>query len=432
MPGSGHDAHPAIHPPSAIATPPVPQTRLFYGWHMMARVAVLRALSGGLHIFGFSVFFLPITESFGLSRAATSLVFSLSKVEGAFEGPIAGHFIDRLGPRVVIIVGCALAGLGYLLLSQSSSFVMFAAIYVLVITVGASIAFQHGAMAVANNWFIRRRAIAMALISSAVALGGAFFTPLLSRGIYGLGWRWGAALVGMTFLAVGLPMAWGLRSRPESVGLRPLGYGEVSADSGQPAGSTDSSVKGALRSAALWTLVIASILRLFGFNAILVHFIPILVWKGIAETTAAIYLSALAFLGMGTHLFMGWLADRWPKPRVLALGMASGVVSATILLYSSPGLVWLALPFFVPVEALFPVTWATVGEFFGRRRFGTIRGLITMFWAIGPIAGPVIAGRVFDSTGSYALALQLTIASFALSAVTFYLIRSPQRQRHAP
>ncbi len=389
---------------------------------------MLRVISGGLHTYGFSIFFLPLTRDLGLSRTATSLVFSLSKVEGAFEGPVSGHLIDRFGPRAVILVGCAVVGAGYLLLSRAWSFPMVLLIYMFVISMGFGSAFQHGLMALANNWFIRRRGMAMAVISGSVSMGGALFPPLLSLGVYHLGWRTGAVIVGAVFLLVGIPIAWGIKSRPESVGLTPLGYGETKATAGpEERGSPpDFTVKQALRTAAFWTLVGASVLRLFGFNAIMVHFIPILVWKGIPETTAAFYMSGFALMGMSTHLFMGWLADRWPKSRVLALGMASGTVAVLILLYAPSHMLLLFMPFLVPVEALFPVTWATVGESFGRRRFATIRGLITMFWSVGPIAGPVVAGRVFDTTQSYTLALQVALAGFALSSVIFLTLRRPQ------
>ncbi|MBI2917935.1 MAG: MFS transporter [Chloroflexi bacterium] len=407
---------------------PAAGSRVFYGWYVIARAAILRSISGGLHIYGFSIFFLPITRDLGLSRTATSLIFSLSKVEGAFEGPVAGHLIDRLGPRAVVLAGCAMTGMGYLVLSRAWNFPSVLLVYILLVSVGVSAGFQHGLMALANNWFIRRRAVAMAVISSFVSVGGMLITPLLSLAVFNLGWRNAAALAGVVFLAVGLPIAWGVRNKPENLGLVPLGYGEAGTGAGprEPAVGDDASVKDALRSVAFWVLIGASVLRLFGFNGVAIHFVPILVWKGIPETTAAsLYLAALALVGIGVHLTMGWLADRFPKQKVLALGMVSGVVAILVLLYAGPGMIWLFLPFFAPVEALFPVTWATVGEFFGRHRFATIRGLITMFWSIGPVLGPVFFGKVFDSTQSYTLALQVSLVGFALSAVTFWTLRRP-------
>ncbi|HEX9453369.1 MAG TPA: hypothetical protein VGA27_03390, partial [Candidatus Binatia bacterium] len=60
---------------------------LYYGWRMVAVGSVLRILGGGLYFYGFSVFFLPLSQDLELSRASTSLVFSLARAQGAFEGP---------------------------------------------------------------------------------------------------------------------------------------------------------------------------------------------------------------------------------------------------------------------------------------------------------------------------------------------------------
>ncbi len=77
---------------------------LYYGWRMIAVGSVLRIFGGGLYFYGFSVFFLPLSQDLGLNRAATSLVFSLARAQGAFEGPIAGYFMDRYGPRPLMLI----------------------------------------------------------------------------------------------------------------------------------------------------------------------------------------------------------------------------------------------------------------------------------------------------------------------------------------
>jgi MFS family permease len=63
----------------------------------------------------FHGFFLPISQDLGLSRAATSLAFSLSRAQGAIEAPFVGYLIDRFGPRPIIVVAAFLAGIGYIL-----------------------------------------------------------------------------------------------------------------------------------------------------------------------------------------------------------------------------------------------------------------------------------------------------------------------------
>src|ERR687891_2682993 len=102
---------------------------IYYGWRMVALGCAVRLLGGGFHLYGFTVFFLPITQELGLIRAATSLVFSLARAEGAIEGPVAGFLIDRLGPRPMMLAGVLLSGLGYMLLAGGKSYYGLLAVY---------------------------------------------------------------------------------------------------------------------------------------------------------------------------------------------------------------------------------------------------------------------------------------------------------------
>ena len=85
-------------------------TGLFYGWRMVAASAAVRVLGAGLHSYGFTVFFLPLSQELNLSRTATSFAFSLSRAEGAIEGPIVGHLLDRYGPRPIMIAAVVTHG----------------------------------------------------------------------------------------------------------------------------------------------------------------------------------------------------------------------------------------------------------------------------------------------------------------------------------
>jgi Na+/melibiose symporter-like transporter len=72
---------------------------LYYGWRMIGIVSAMRVLGGGLHQYGFTVFFLPVTQDLGLTRASTALAFSLARAEGSLVSPIVGYLIDRCRAR---------------------------------------------------------------------------------------------------------------------------------------------------------------------------------------------------------------------------------------------------------------------------------------------------------------------------------------------
>ena len=128
---------------------------------MVGVVTAVRIIGGGLHQYGFTVFFLPITRDLGLSRAAMSLAFSLSRAGAAIQAPLVGYLVDRFGPRPMLATAALFAGVGYILLSWVNSYASFLLVYLGVISLVFTAGFAHAPMVVANTWFIRRRARAM-------------------------------------------------------------------------------------------------------------------------------------------------------------------------------------------------------------------------------------------------------------------------------
>src|SRR4026207_2336934 len=178
---------------------------------MLGSGSSLRILGGGLHQYGFTVFFLPVTNELGLSRAATSLAFSLARAQGSFASPPVGYLGDRYGPKPMMITAALLAGVGYILFSWVHDYTSFLIVYLGVISLLFTAGFVHAPTIVANSWFIRLRARALTVVSAAVPVGGAIITPLLAIGVSRWGWRWGAFISGTLFLVVGFPLCLGVR-----------------------------------------------------------------------------------------------------------------------------------------------------------------------------------------------------------------------------
>ena len=406
---------------------------LFYGWRMVAAGCAMRMLGGGFHLYGFTIFFLPITNELGLSRAATSLVFSLARAEGAIEGPLAGYVIDRYGPRPMMLAGIILSGLGYMLLATVDSYAAFLIVYLGVISLAFSAGFMHSPMVLANSWFIRRRAMAMTLISSAIGIGGTLITPILAFTVAQWGWRYGAFIAGLGLIVTGIPVALYVKRSPESMGLTPDGAPAEApmqfsqATDAQPSNEREFTLKQALKTAAFWKLILATTTRVGVFNSITVHFVPIMVWRGASEAKAAALLATLALMSLPSHLFIGWIADRVNKPRLMAACMLIGAGAVAILAYGEgEWALWTFTILFTFVEALFPVSWATVGDYFGRKHFATIRGSMSFFYLWGPALGPVITGYVYDRHQSYAPLMNAYIAIALVAGLLYASLRQPK------
>ena len=376
---------------------------------MIAVGAALRVLGGGLYFYGFSVFFLPLSQDLGLSRAATSLVFSLARAQGAFEGPVAGYFMDRYGPRPLILVAIVMSSAGHMLLSDVQSYFALLVIYLGVVSLSFQAGFMDAPMVIANTWFIRMRTRAMSLISAAVNLGGFLLTPVLAWAIHTWGWRPAAFGSGIIFLVAGLPLALLVRRSPESMGLQPDGDSALRSTQADrhgplhnPAQETHFTLTEALRTSPFWYLTIGTALRIIVLTAVAVHYVPIMVWKGMSQTEAAFLLGAQSFLGIPATLLLGWLADRINKAKLMAVCMPFAILSIMVLLFAQEHWqIWFFLPLFTVVEATFPINWSCVGEFFGRANFAKIRGVMVFVQAWGAVIGPVVAGAIYDRTQSY-------------------------------
>jgi len=404
---------------------------IYFGWRMIAASCAIRVLGGGLHAYGLSVFFLPVTQELGLTRTASSVIFSLARAQGALEGPLAGYCIDRYGPRPVIAIATLLAGVGYLLLSGVHSYVALLIVYMGIISLSYQAGFMDATMALANTWFIRKRALAMSITSGSIALGGALLTPLLAYAVHTWGWRTASIGAGVAFLLAGLPLSLLIERSPESVGLLPDGdppqqtaRASNRAEKSAASREREFSLGQTLRSHQFWLLAFATSFRVICSSAVLVHFVPILVWKGYTEPEAAFYLGVIAICGMPTHLLIGWLGDRSYKPHLMALFMMLGSISIYLLFRGNAAWqLWIAVLLFSAFEGLFPVTWATVGDFFGRKNFAKIRGSMSFLYTWGSVLGPVLAGAIFDRTQSYA-ALFTTLFGLCWLTALLYLSMS--------
>jgi sugar phosphate permease len=272
----------------------------------------------------------------------------------------------------------------------------------------------------------------MTVVGAAVTVGGTLITPLLAAAVTTWGWRWGAFGVGCVFLLCCVPLSLQVKQSPESVGLRPDGEPPANAAADRTSAQRetfpphDVTATAALKTAAFWSLALSMLARVGTQSTMMVHFIPIMVWKGMTPDRAALLLSTFALLNLGFHFLLGWIADRMNKPRLLSLWMLLPMSALLILLSGeSPVSLWLFAILFSTLDAAFPVTWATTGDFFGRKFFATIRGNMTFFYMWGSALGPVIAGYLYDQTQSYSATLWGVLAMLATSALLTALLIKP-------
>lgn len=409
---------------------------LYFGWRMIAIGAVLRIMGGGLYFYGFSVFLLPLGRDLDLNRAATSLVFSLARAQGAFEAPIAGYYMDRYGPRPAMVIAILSAGIGHMLLAGVDSYVTLLIVYMGVVSLAFHAGVMDAPMLIANTWFVRQRTMAMALISGSIGIGGFIFTPALSAAVHSFGWRQAAFGCGVVFIVIGLPLALLVRRSPESMGLAPDGDSPASGlndKNGAPrrgAEVAEFTLRQAARTAAFWLITGATTIRVVVLSAVSVHFIALMVWTGMSEQRAALFLAAQALFALPSHLLIGWLGDKISKPRLMATSML--LAAASMVLLGTHHAEWAILFFtilFNAVESTFPVNWSAVGEYFGRKNFAKIRGSMSFVATWGSVIGPVAAGAIYDYSKSYEILIWSSAALLLVAGLMYAVVKRPSSVR---
>jgi MFS family permease len=410
--------------------------RIFYGWWIVAIGCVQDAVKGGLFNTGFTLYFLPVLTELNLSRAATSLPFSLSRLEAALGAPFVGYLIDRFDVRVMLVAGTLLAGLGLILLSLTHSYLLFLLVFIGPLSFGFQAGFNQATLAVVAHWFRRKRGLAMAIVQTGQAIGGVLIFPLVALAVLKLGWRTAAVLSGLAVLTL-LPLVLFIRRSPESMGLLP--DGDRSPAQGRhvsPSGPTpplddtrEFTTREALRTPTFWLLAAFHGLRNVPYAGVTVHLVPLLVWKGLDEPAAAFYVGLTALATVVSRPLTGWLGDRQSKQMIGAVGVLLGAAGLGVLAYGDGA--WWALVLFAVLfsfgDGVNSVTWALVGDVFGRAHFATIRGWISMFQSFASMPAAVYTGWVYDRTQSYTQALIAFVICYGAAAIVLWLVPDPTR-----
>src|SRR5262249_3530699 len=192
---------------------------VFYGWWMVWLGGFLSSLNKTAVNRGFPVFVAPVRDSFGASNAAVAFIFALARAQSGPTGLWAGWCLDRWGPRRRVCVGALLGGVGFLAVGYTTSLWAFGVLYLLVVTVGPDLGFSYALSAVINNWFYRRKALAMSAFQAIDSVMPAGLVGLIALAIAAWGWQTTAQVVGLILPVVLLPLAAGMTEAPEHPGL---------------------------------------------------------------------------------------------------------------------------------------------------------------------------------------------------------------------
>jgi len=371
-------------------------------WLVVAGALIIQICLGA--IYSWSVFVNPLKAVFSFTTTQTQVIFSLALATFALVMIYAGKLQDRMGPRKVATIGGIILGTGYLLASFSDGNFFLIALCIGIIG-GVGIGFAYVCpIAACVKWFPDKRGMVTGIAVAGFGAGAWFFAKLASNFIDNHGILASFMYLGMIFTVSVVTGAQLLRNPPE--GWKPAGW-KSSVSESTPL-TTDSGIdyewREMIRHRQFWMLWIMFVCGAIAGLLVIGILKPYGLHSGLTAVAAANTVGILALFNGAGRIIWGMASDKIGRKNAMSLMFLLQGVMMLILsemgsteLTLSIAAAWIGFNFGGNL-ALFPTTTA---DFFGTKNVGLNYALLFTAYGVAGIAGPILAGSVYDMTGSY-------------------------------
>jgi MFS family permease len=367
---------------------------------------------------------MPIwAQELGWSRSFVSGAAATALLVMAAVAPFAGRLIDRQGVRVTLVAGLALVGGGSLIVSATSSSLLFLVAFSGVSAVGFGIVATHVVSTAIARLFDRDRGLATGIATSGATGGQFLIVPIIAVVLTALSWRWSFFAIGIACLALIPFLWWSLAAKEESA-------------AGPTTGSSPSSLSADVLSIVarpafhilFWSFLLCGYTTA---GVIETHFLPYASFCGFGPVPSATAYGALSAVNMLGMIAAGWLTDR--MNRIVLLGSIYLARGLTFVILMNVGadyetLMTFAILFGAVDYATVPVTASLVASHLGLRVMGLAMGMISAGHSIGAAAGAFLGGYLFDLTMRYEWVWLSSLALAVGAGLMVFMLRDRPRQ----
>lgn len=367
-------------------------------------------------LFSYGLFFKTFETEFGWSRtllsSCTSIAFLVMGVLAIYGGRLA----DRYGPRLVLGVTGALGGLGYVLMAQISQPWHLVAIFGLFIGVGMS---SHDVVTLSTiaRWYEKRRGTMTGVVKVGTA-AGQFAVPLIAAFLMiTYGWRTALVIMGATGIVLLVIAASLMKNPPVS-----------KAASNQSAKAAGGGFKEARRTRVFWMLCAMQFLFFPTLTTIPLHIVVHGMDLGMSAVIAATLLSTTAAASVIGRVTLGIIIDKIGGRNAYIICLVPVIAALMSLIFiTNTSLLYIAIAVYgVGHGGLFTVVSPAIAEYFGLKALGGLFGIVIFFGTIGGAVGPIFAGYIFDTTGSYFIAFTTLTVLATLALLTAIMLPAPK------
>jgi MFS transporter, OFA family, oxalate/formate antiporter len=407
-------------------------------WLMVLVGLVIQLCLGAIYAYG--VVRVPITayfKSLGLAPTAMDMTwpFIIFLLCFAFTMPLAGPYIQKVGPKKVSMVGGALVGIAWFVASFATSPLMLIPLYGIIGGVGVGIAYGCG-IAVAAAWFPDKRGLAVGLTVLGFGFSSALITQInkfLLDG--GMGIMTVLKTFGVAFFIITIVLSLFLAFPP--AGWCPAGWKPPAPKAGAAPGANLTRAEMTKTSTFYGLWLCYTIGALAGLTAIgiagpvgqdMLKGAGLGVPEATALITTLIFPFALAN-GLGRPIF-GTLTDKL-NPRNTALITYVLIIAACLLIYTSYAsptaymigfiLLWGCLGGWL---AIAPTATAS---YFGTKEYAKNYGLIFTAYGIGAAIGGIVSAQAKDLLGAYQPFFLIVAGLAVLGMVSAVFLMKPPK-----
>ena len=391
----------------------IKMSRQARGWAIVGAFFLAAAFIQGSGFDTAGIFLKPLVKHFGWSRTQVSTLPSMIAIFIGVSAPLIGWLLDRFEAKWIVAVGCALSAAAFLTAGAANSYGALFAAYCM-LGVGMSAGAVLPCYFVVSNWFTEQRGLALSISQVGIEVGGTGMALLTAYLIQAHGWRFAYFVLAVPIVVLVVPpLLLLVENRP------PEEISNQSATSAQPQSVPGLDLGEALVGRSFWLIAAFNFCAVAVGTALVVHLVPYLIGIGFSPTRATMVFSVtLAFQLLGKPV-LGWLADRIGIRLTLAIDVAIMAVGCGLLLGAHNVL---ALTLFVVVYGFsfgspVPLIPMLLADAVGLKRFGSLMGVLSIPAVVGSASGPILAGAIFDRTGSYVWSLELFTAILAIIAV---------------
>ena len=417
----------------------VSQSPIYYGWIIILAGSLGLIMTSPGQTYGMSPFVEYFITDLGVSRSAISILFAVGPLGGSLALPAIGRLVDKLGPRLMVVVIATAFGISCIGMGLVQNAIALCLGFVALRTFGKG-GLDLVSTNVINQWWVRRRGMAMGIAGLGMSLLGFGAFPSFAIWLISLyGWRTTYVILGFGILllmvTVGLLL---FRDHPEDYALMPDGHlksdpelPEASGGHGAEARLEENwTTREAMRTPAFWILTLGIGFIVMAGTGLFFHIVRIFEDNGLNATIAAAVFVPVGLTQAVVILSSGVLVDRVPARFLLAVALV--VQALSLAMTGLMRSVVLALTYGVLLgvtgglmRMVGSVVWAS---YFGRRHLGSITGVTSVILIGVSALGPVPLGIARDVSGSYNTLLNvMAVLSLGLAVASLFASRPRRR-----